>query len=264
MCVAGEDAAPDKPLREAHKQEAKKLAEMTVRENEYYEKCDKLSKKLAASMTSVNAIQHDKDHKNNWKYVSEVAAVCTDSLNTLLSELDAAAKKFAASTDDEEEKSDESLSINLQIVMASLMEKNKAKKQVKAYDGNWLRFVNICSASITYSNFKALYVMLLILATYKQNCIGYSILSIRKDEDESKEWPAIIVLVKPVQKNDANNSPLSVDLGCSQVEEEALNALKLNMEPADPDDEEDEPEPYFLNLPGHVCEIKLIHKQMES
>ena len=139
-------------------------------------------------------------------------------------------------------------------------QENAEKDLETVYGGNWLRAVDICSGTVTYNDFKNLYFMLLILAKYNQNCGGYKIISVRQEEDD-KQYGDVVVFVRPWQKEDAKEA-ISVNFEWTKQEENVLESLKMNIAEEDEDEEEEEEEEEednWLNLPGHVCKIQLIH-----
>eukprot|EP00485_Elphidium_margaritaceum_P006780 CAMPEP_0202694902 /NCGR_PEP_ID=MMETSP1385-20130828/8638_1 /ASSEMBLY_ACC=CAM_ASM_000861 /TAXON_ID=933848 /ORGANISM="Elphidium margaritaceum" /LENGTH=249 /DNA_ID=CAMNT_0049350837 /DNA_START=126 /DNA_END=875 /DNA_ORIENTATION=+ len=246
----------------------KLLGDLSEQESEYQKKVGKLATKIAKSMNPKAPVQHGKDHANNWKYVSEVAEVCEDGVNAFMQRLVASLKKFPVEkSDDDDSKNDESdVAAEVLVKNAVIMDEATAHAEVaSSYGGNWLRLVHVCNGKIVFNSFRDLYLMLLMLAKYNQNCGGFEVASVSQESDNTLEWPHFKVLIRPAPKESKKKKKAAnVNYACTRAEEKVLDELKLNMptEDDDEDEEEDKNAEEFLNLPGHVCEVALIHKAM--
>ena len=271
-CCTGEDASDGYVNRENRDTEklldkesdTKILNQMSITEIEFYQKCGNLTSKMSSLIIAPSPIQHDAEETNSWKYISQIADVCQDSVNEFLEKLINGIKSFKI----KKEKNDYA---PLEIIKAKVKNEQIAKKECKEkYDGNWLRVIDCCRAQIIYNNFKELYFILLILAKYNSNCAGFELVSIQtndddddgdddqkeKDKSKKQEIPDTIILIRPVPKNQDKEKIVTIDLEqeCNKKQTKILNGLKMNL---DEDDDEE-----FLNLPGHICTIILTHRAM--
>merc|ERR1712228_35224 len=263
LCCAGTDDYVSTPLRDmqaVRKVKPTTLDDMTDKQQEYYKKCMNLVFKMSMAIKSqdgTKAIEHDGDHKNTWNYVEQIAETCQDSFFDFAQRLVDSIESF----NDEDNETSNGWDMTA-VIRGQLMPANIAKDRVD--NDNWLRLVNVGRACIVYNCFKELYAMLLILAKYNQNCCGFEIVQIRNQGHivpslRSKGWSNIVVSVKPVQfEKEMKEERIMKNLGCTEDEEDVLNDLKMDKS-KDEDDEKDDDEE-FLNLPGHVCELQLIHR----
>jgi len=246
--------------------EMKQLDELSAVETEYYSKCKSLVFIMTSAMHTDKLLQHDNSHANSYQYCSEIAEVCSDHVNELMTKLVSAVKRFPTqheATDDDTKDSNEKDMVEILIMNASVKEQETAQKEVETlYDGNWLRMVDLCSSKMIFHSFKELYFMLLILAKYNMNCCGFEMVSFKQTIDKQKEWPDIQIWIKPTPKNvAARNKPTNVNYMCTVNEEKILSELRLNLA-MDDEEDDDENEEEFLNLPGHICKVSLLHKSM--
>jgi len=255
MCC-GRDGNFDAPLRDMHAVRKVKptRSDMTDLQREYFEKCVNLVFQMSMTIKSHSGhkiIQHDDDHQNKWDCVRQSAEECQNYLFDFAAKLVDSTAKFGEGDVSSNGRNGYDMTA---VIRGMLMPENIAEDRVE--NGNWLRLVNVCRATIVYNCIRELYAILLILAKYNQNCGGFELIQIKdqgrfvpsRSAVKNTGWSNILVSVKPVQDgNKIVRERKVINLGCTEEEEKVLVGLKMDTDK-------------LLNLPGHVCEIQLVHR----
>eukprot|EP01084_Bolivina_argentea_P021636 40196_1 len=219
----------------------------TKKQNDIKNKCNHIISSISSSINPPSPLQHDNDHGNNWEYISPMAEICLDPFHEFINNLTNSLKLFTSNT-------------NINIIKPPIKEfKSSNEKVNNKYNGNWLQLIDVCRARIIYTDYNQLYFILLILAKYNTNCFGFEVVKIINDN-------YITLYIKPAKKKAINNN---IKLEYTSQEQKLLESIKTNInqdeDEEDESDSEDEDENENVSgLPGHICEIQIIHKTQEK
>ena len=266
------------------------LGELTAND-EYFGRCNDIANKIRANIITPTPVTHDDaDHENNWEYIESMGKLCQQPLYECLENLVDSIKLFPEYKEDQQEPTE--------VIKAGLKKYKRAKEKVQTnYSGNWLRLVDVCRSSIVHNNFQELYYLLLILARYRDNCFGFEIIKIknRYQKPTDQGWADVTLLIKPVKINQTVvYGGKMIDLECDVDEEKVVESLDMGYNKKEQsdlpeNDNEDGAESYEYDitavegingpavstvgngnideaadaeLPGHICEVQLIHRDM--
>eukprot|EP01084_Bolivina_argentea_P021637 40197_1 len=181
VCCTNQYIGKNKQRRKMKSSLNTALLQQISSDDTYHTKCINLISKISPIAT-LDIIQHDSDHGNNWEYMRAMAEICQKPLDEFCNNLVDSVKLFSANNNDNDSKSNDNDNESIEVIKAFITNVDQAKEQVeKEYNGNWLQLINICQANIIHNNFKDLYFMLLILAKYNQMFCGFKVISIQNE-----------------------------------------------------------------------------------
>ncbi len=218
----------------------------TKKQNDIKNKCNNIISQLSSSITTPLPLQHDNDHGNNWEYICSMAEICLDPFHEFINNLTNSLKLFTCNT-------------NINIIKPPLKEYKSSNEKVNnKYNGNWLQLIDVCRARIVYTNYKQLYFILLIIAKYNTNCFGFQVIQITNNN-------YITLYIEPAKKQSIDNN---IKLEYTSQEQKLLESIKTNTNQQNESDneidsEEDDENENVSGLPGHICELQIIHETQQ-